>query len=62
MKFYYYSPSETFVVLTAISLLDAMMARLNNRSRIATFFEEIAHFLDLILRKNKSPRHKDDVV
>ena len=31
-----YSPSETFVVLP-INLLGAMMARLNNKSRIATF-------------------------
>ena len=37
-------PSVTFVVLT-INLLGAMMARLNNRSRIATIVEEIAHFL-----------------
>ena len=45
MEFYYYSPSETFVVLTADQLLGAMMACLNNRSRIATFVEEMAHFL-----------------
>ena len=46
MEFYYYSPSETFVVLTAdINLLGAMMACLNNRGRISTFAEKIAHFL-----------------
>ena len=32
-------------VCSAINLLGAMMACLNNRSRIATFVEEMAHFL-----------------
>ena len=44
MEFYHYFSSVTFVVLSAINLLAAMMARLNNRSRIATFAEEIAQF------------------
>ena len=33
------------VVWSSVNLLGATMARLNNRSRIATFAEEIAHFL-----------------
>ena len=45
MEFYYHSPSETFVVLTADHLLGAMMACLNNRGRIVRFVEETAHFL-----------------
>ena len=36
--------SATFVALS-INLLGTIMARLNSRSRIATFVEEIANFL-----------------
>ena len=42
MKFYYYSHSETFVVLAADQFVGAMMACLNNRGRISTFVEKIA--------------------
>ena len=45
MKFYYFSPSEMFVVLTADQFVGREMACLNNRGRIATFTEEIAQFL-----------------
>ena len=45
MEFYYYSPSGTFVVPTADQFVGAMMACLNNRGRISTFVEKIAHFL-----------------
>ena len=44
-----------------ISLLGAMMSRLNNRSRIATYVEEIAHSSS-DFKKNQSPRYKDDEV
>ena len=37
MEFYIYFPSVEFVVLTVDHLLGAMMAHLNNRSKIATF-------------------------
>ena len=43
VEFYYYSPSEMFVVLTADQ--GAMMACFNNRGRIAGFVEKFAHFL-----------------
>ena len=58
MEFYNYFPSVTFVVLTADQVLGAMMARLNNRSRIATFAKEIAHLL--WFQGKISPRYKDD--
>ena len=44
MEFYYYSPSETFVMLTADQFAGAMMTCLNNRRKIATFVEEIASY------------------
>ena len=37
MEFYHYFLSVTFVVLTAYQQVGAVIARLNNRSRIATF-------------------------
>ena len=45
MEFYCYSPSETFEVLTADQFVEREMACLNTRSMIATFVEEMAHFL-----------------
>ena len=45
MEFDHYSPSVTFLVLTGDQFVGPMMARLNNRNRIATFVEKIAHFL-----------------
>ena len=45
MEFYHYSPSVTFVVLTGDQFVGRDDCRLNNRSRIATFVEKIAHFL-----------------
>ena len=44
MNFYYHFPSVTFVVLTVAGSV-RMMARLNNRNRIAMFVEEITLFL-----------------
>ena len=45
MEFYYYSPSETFAVLTTDEFVGRDDGLFNNRSRIATFVEEMAHFL-----------------
>ena len=45
MEFYHYSPSEPFVVLTADQFVGRDDGPLDNRGRIATFVEEIAHSL-----------------
>jgi len=43
--YYHYFSSLAFMVLTADQKLAAVMARLNNRSRIAPFVEDIAYFI-----------------
>ena len=46
MEFYYYSPSETFVVLTADQFVgrdDGLLEQ--QKQELATFVEEMAHFL-----------------
>ena len=52
MEFYHYSPSETFVVLTADQFVGRDDGPLDNRRRIDTFVEEIAPAFPLILRTN----------
>ena len=45
MEFYCYTPSGTFVVLTADQFVGCNVACFDNRGRIATFVEKFAHFL-----------------
>ena len=46
MEFYYYSPSETFVVLAADQFVGRDDSPLEQQAgRISTFVDEIAHFL-----------------
>ena len=45
MEFDYYSPSETFVVLTADQFVGRDDGLLEQQKQIATFIEEMAHFL-----------------
>ena len=42
---FYHSPSETCVVLTGDQFVGRDDGRLEQRGRIATFVEDIAHFL-----------------
>ena len=46
MEFCHSFPFVTFVV--SINLLSAVMGCLNDRSRIATFFEKLAHFFRFV--------------
>ena len=61
MEFYYYSPSKTFVVLTADQFVgrdDGLLEHLKQDNHVCrrngTF--------SLILRKNQSPHYKGDEV
>ena len=45
MEFYYYSPSETFVALTADQFVGHDDALLEQQRQDSKFAKEIAHFL-----------------
>ena len=61
MKFYCYSPSETFVVLTADQFVgrdDGLLQQQRQDSHVC----RKTRIFPLILRKNQSLRYKDDEV
>ena len=61
MEFYYYSPSETFVVLTADQFVgrdDGLLEQQRQDSHVCRRNDTFP----LILRKNQSPHYKGDEV
>ena len=61
MEFYYYSPSETFVVLTADQFVgrdDGLLEQQRQDSHVC----RNTRTFPLILRKNQSSRYKGDGV
>ena len=61
MKFYYFSPSETFVALTADQFVgrdDGLLEQQRQDSQVC----QINRTFPLILRKNQSPHYKGDEV
>ena len=61
MEFDYYSPSETFVVLTADQFLGRDDSLLEQQRQDSHFCQRNRTF-PLILRKNQSPHYKGDEV
>ena len=60
MEFYFYSPSETFVVPTADQFDGRDDGRLEQHRRDSRVCQRNRTF-PLILRKNQSPQHKGGV-
>ena len=61
MQFYYYSPSETFVVLTADQFVERDDGLLEQQKQDIHVCRRNGTF-PFILRKNQSPHYKGDEV
>ena len=61
MEFYYYSPSETFAVLTADQFFGSDDGLLQQEKQDSNVCRRNGTF-PLILRKNQSPHYKGDEV